>query len=458
MSAPDSPTTSLTGFRIPYTPRQLAALAAASSDRRQFAKRLRPVFSVAGKDVTARAEECVYKGEDGIAVVLEATLAGRLPTGHEQKDCRVDWIVSPPEEAGLDPEELAGFSGKVISVKRGRYSTRLVAATSGYESSRTPIGEGPADDREYSKTRPDTALYDLLSGLPYAGLELGGVSGPSITKRGADRYPWTMYRKAAVEDIEGEARVAVRDLAVNVAALYRVAPVDRQRAPVWEIEETRDTEEVGDDTPEGERYARVRAYREAEGGGAGGEHSPAGVAEIDNRGHAVYNGSAYMMSLSSEDNDEGFESAYSEAVRQGRNDAGISAELAYPPFFLSRGEELRATLRGNVEDHTLLEHFLFRMDAFNVDVLGIKGSVSGEGAPVGVERVRTAKTIFPRTGGVLRPLWGRDTDGGPFVNEALPWVAFDAKTGEGIVYPGVAERSNVTIFYDEITEEVVARW
>ena len=441
----------LTAFRIPYTARQLAALAAASADRRRFASRLRPTLTVAGRPMLHMAEECSYKGEDGIGVVLEAKISGRLPQGFEQKACLVDWIVSPP---GMEPEELSGFRGKVVDVVRRRNHTLLTAATAGYEASRVPIGEDPRDDREYAGTRPDTAAYDLLSALPYKGMELGGVATPVLNKRGEDRYKWTMYRKAAVEDVEGEARIAVRDLATNVAALYPIAPVDRSRSPVWRVEEGRDTEEVGADTPEGERYSRVQAYREEEGG----VHRPAGQAEIDNRGHAVHPASAYMMALSTDDEDQGFEAAYAEAIRQGRNDAAVSAELAYPPFFLSRGEELGATLRGNVDDGTLLEHFVFRLDSFSVDVLGIKGSVAGEGAPTGIERLELARKEFASPRGVVRPLWGRDTDGAGYVNEALPWVAFDPATGEGVIYPEIAARYRVTAFYDETTQEVVTRW
>ena len=45
----------LTAFRIPYTARQLAALAAASADRRRFASRLRPTLTVAGRPMLLRA-------------------------------------------------------------------------------------------------------------------------------------------------------------------------------------------------------------------------------------------------------------------------------------------------------------------------------------------------------------------------------------------------------------------
>ena len=424
------------------TKRQQEAIAEASRDRLSFAARCEPVLSFDGR-VFAQgaedfrdfadgglAEECSYGEEDGVAVVLTATVLGRLsPKEYEQTECRVDWLVTRDDGS---VETCNGFLGKIQDVfRRGPY-TDIVAATEGAEASETPVGESSADDREFAGFRPDTVLFDVLSRLTgYAGVEIPRIPEPVLDARD-EPFSWTRYVGEAVEWVESQAQVKAADAPWNVASAYALRPAEGEA--VWDAAEGRDlgVGELSDGTPEGERFARVVVTRlEGEGSETEGEETKLAEAKVDNGDRRVNPRSVKFLPYDAategegEDRRSAYAVAYEEAGRLSGLPSQLSVPLNYPPFWLSRGPSMSASSREYTTSSVVSLSYLMRLDKVVVDVVGKKGSVSGEGRVLSTTEEALDAPRFRAPGGVARALWGLNPSGDLYADDSTGWLYHD---------------------------------
>lgn len=326
-------------------------------------------------------------------------------------------------------------------MRRVGQQTYVKAYTKGYEAGRTPIGNSENDDREYHGTRPDTALYDALSILRYKGIEVGPFPTPQIRRTGTDAISWVENVSKILEMVEEEARIKTADKATGIASAYKLSPVTRESAPIWDFEEGRDTDDIEDETSDEERYSKVLVYRQDEAG----INRKLAEAAIDNRGHRVPFRSAIPVPMSEDSTDSGYAVAYEEAMRRGRNDVGITVPTAYPPFFLDRGAITSATTKEYLTEGVRNASHSFRLTSVSVDALNRKGQVSGEGIRTNVEVVPLKRARFASSGGFVRPLFGFDTDAAAYFDTSLPWFHLDPETGEAVFDINVAQKYGVAI-------------
>ena len=423
-----------------YNRLQRRALRRASRDRLTFGQELRPVVTV-GPDQYYRDDlvSCTYEGSDGIACMAEIEFRTRVPRNAEQKHVRIDFLVDVPEERRS--VRLPGFSGYCVS--RGRRGYSITAATGGYEAERTPLGEGPADDVEFAKVAPGMGLFDTMMKLRrrYAGYEIGPFEKPLLDRRGADRFTWNQYVKEVADYCAEIGKFVIADTPTNVAFAYLMRGVDREEKAAWNFEQGIDCDEVGDETPDGERYHRVVVHSQPDP--AGKIHKLA-EAEVNNHGYDVFPSSVLMHALDPDpevpgeprtDPDSAWVTAYRLARQVGRNDTEVTVDPNYPPFFVRRGDVMTATGKefkirqargmdraypGPTGTLTLLR-YIFRVENFQVDALEMSGSVSGEGLLVGIEQTDMELPNFDRRS--VAPAWGLlpDTNTAYF-DESLRWI------------------------------------
>lgn len=405
---------------------QRNAILAASRERGGLADRLRPVLTIAGKP-HERHEETTYEGADGPACVLKTTVLGRLPLSVEQEEARVDWWVHPPN---AKPVLCGGFKGKVVALDRGGGTTYVEAYTGGYEAARTPVGESPAEDVFLRGSRPDDALYNLLRGLPYSGMELGPFPEPRIWRDGDNKFMWHRYKMECAQDVAEEAELVLADSPQNVAGAYPLSPVSRDAGPAWEFAEHEDTASggVSDGTPGddqgGERYARVIAVL---------NDLNLGELGVENFGRKVWARSAYILDEITEEADA-HGALFRRAVALSRDDRSVSVEAEYPAFWLARGSVIGATatdLTGDLSGGIrVVSRFLFRASSFSVNVSDLRSSLSGIGPLLSEKEVPAFERKVFGGFGVERPVIGRSA--GLYFSSRLGWVFSDPN--EGLVF------------------------
>lgn len=430
-----------------FSERQKSALREASRDRLTFGAKVQRVLTVAGRDRSRFiAGRCGYRGEDGLAWILEATLSIPLSRDLEGEEVRLDWLVGG--------EVFRGFSGKAVIVKTDGVYTELTAATEGYEAERTPLGKGPAHDREIAGASPSTTLYDALEMLGYRGYDIPYFEEPKINRRGAEKVRWTGKVSDLTAIVEDEGELLPRDRSDNIASAYRTGPIEGE--PAWTFEERVDTDAGGitEETADDERYFAVQLYRANEGGG----HEPATEPiEIDNRGRKV-NPASVLLEEFTADAEAAGESAYRKAHRmaleRGRSDSQTTIECVYPPFFLQRGGLVLALSSELSVEEERVSTYLVRADSVSVDTEALRGTVSGESERVGVESFPRERGTFESVPGFVRPLMGFDTDGQIYFDSSLPWVSEDAD--HVVLDVGIAARHGVTITEEPEIVQVVS--
>lgn len=439
--------------KMGYTREQLAALAEASSERLRFPERIRRVLTVAGEDYSGNVGSPVYGRQEGIAVVLEAELDVPLPSTYEQEEVRVDWVVLPSGTT------LPGFKGRAVEVNTEGSRTTLVAATGGYEAARTPVGE-EGEDREYAGTAPSAVVYDLLSALRgfYDGFEIPRKNRPAVHLRDSERVYWTQHIADPLKTVEGLSGLVPADVPRNVAGAYVAGPVEQAGAHAWVFEEGLDTEPggVSVETAESERYARVVVW--APNGATGDHDALTEPIKVDNRGRRVNPRSTFFVEMTEElaaDGSTPYEVGMREALRLGRNDARVTVNPRYPPFFLARGDVVLAVKRTSVAGGTLVSTYRVLLDA--VPVEGMGGSPAGEAELVS-EMLEEADLLpdFPRAPSFSRPLWGLMPNGSdPFVDDGLPWAREDPGGLHVVLDVEAAAAHGVEIFTDPTDPEAV---
>ncbi|MDP9439741.1 MAG: hypothetical protein M3P49_13540 [Actinomycetota bacterium] len=386
-------------------PAQLRALEEASRDRLNFAARVEPVLTLAGSvfadgegEFADNVESCSYGEEDGIGVVLTATVLGRLdPAEYEQEECRLEWRVTRDDGTA---KMLPGFLGKTVVVERTGILTNITAGTEGYEAERTPLGESKADDREFVGFRPDTVLYGVLSTLPYAGIEMPRMDEPVLYARKPDNFSWTRSVKEVVEWVEEQAELRAADTPWNVASAYPLRPASGEA--VWDFEQDRDFGhgDLAEETPEDERYYRVIVVRLE----PDGTETKLAVAEVDNGERRVNPRSAKILPYEAENPDgtqntrSAYAIAYEEAQRLSGASVGVSVSLNWPMFFGTRGESFSAVAKDRHSGMLVSTRYLYRADKISVDAVSKTSTVSGEGRVVSVEEESVEGPAFaPRS-------------------------------------------------------------
>jgi hypothetical protein len=413
--------------------RQKQAITEASRDRRNFANRVEPVLSFAGKifaeggDFADLVEECSHGGEDGIAVVLKAVVWARLsPAEYEQESCRVDWLV---EKDDGEIVSCPDFRGKIVYVGRRGPRTEIWAATGGYGAAETPIGESPADDREFVGYQPDTALYDMFSALQdeYEGVEVPRIAEPVLYAR-EEPFSWSRYVSEAIAWVEEQAACKAADAPWNVASAYPLLPADESGESVWDAEEGRDcgVGEMEDGTPEGERFYRVVVKRlEGSGSATEGQWTPLAEASVDNANRRVNPRSTKFLDYDTEAGTESASTmAYEEASRLSSLPSEMTVPLVYPPLFLRRGQAISAAQKEYLPTAIVSTRHAVRADRVLVDVVGRAGSVSGEAKLLGVEEERLEVPAFRPAGGLAVLPFGLDAAGG-LQFEGVSWTSLD---------------------------------
>ncbi len=442
--------------RLNYTAAQWAALQEAAADRLAFNENVRRVLTIAGEDFSGFIEDFGYGKEEGVAVVLELVLNTPLDDTYEQEIATVEYL------ALRSGELLPAFEGKVVKLRDDGTKTTLVAATGAYESARTPMGDGPADDREYTGARPDLVLYEAFSVLygEYNGIEIMRAATPLINANGADRIKWNQYVSDLIGVAADQGYLIGVDLATNIASAYQQLSLDQVTEEVWTFEEEVDTERNGIavETPEAERYAWVIVWRGSDD--STGDNIPlTKPIKVDNGTHNVNPRSVFFVEFTNEVAAEGlepYEIGRREAVRLGTNEARVTINPKYPPFFLSRGDIVLAIKKTPVEGGVKKSSYRVLLDT--VPVEGQGGSPAGEAQLLSEEIEATPLPEFPSQTSLMPALWGFSTDGRPFFDDSLPWVS--RELGEdGVPYlvldDEIAANHGVTVTEDPGGQRVV---
>lgn len=436
---------------IALTAEQLEAITQASKDRLNFAARLESVLTINGVDLTDETIECVYGEEEGIAVLLKATIGLRLePREIEQTECRLEWLVERDDGSTVP---ILGYKGKVIEVRREGPDTFVTAATQGYEAARTPLGQTKADDREFIGFRPDTVLYDCLSVLEYDGIELPRIAEPVLYARD-EPFSWTTYVSEPVAWCEEQAQLKAVDHPVNVASAYALKP---SGTPVWSFEQGEDFDHgaLTDETSEGERYAWVVVTRlEGAESTTEGTHTKLAEAKVDNGDRRVNPKSVLFVPYDATNASEtqnvksAYAIAFEEAERQSSLPTQNSVELGYPPFWLTRGDGVSGATREYLPTLELSSRFLWRADSVVVNAIAKTGRVAGEGRLEATAEEPITVPSFRAHGGIVPAMLGFDSAGNPYALQELPGLY---EIDEGTV----EFDSSVTGLSVEVTEEEV---
>lgn len=436
--------------RLRYTREEREALLLAARDRLSFAANVRRLVRVDGEIVPARLiESADYGEEDGLAVVAEVVFSAPVLARQRLvgRDFRIDWVVAPTGRT------LPGFLGSVVQVSDEGSKGTLTAATGGYEAARTPLGTGPEDDREYNATEPSTVLHDGLSMLEaaYEGFDIRRRARPRINRRNNDTVRWTQSVLDLVGIVRDEGRLVAADLPINVASAYADRAVDEEGATDWTFEENRDTLAGGIavESADTERYAKVVVWRANRDGTHQRLTRPI---EVDNRGRRANPRSVLPLEMTDDAVEMGltpYEFGRQEADRLGRNEARVTINTIYPPFFLARGDSVTAVKRVDQgEDGVLVSTYRVRLDL--VPVTGKTGAPAGPAALVSEELVERPRRRYRVARPFKRALWGRDVDGVPFFDTGLPWVSHreDENGTYAVLDTEVAAEYGVTIARD----------
>lgn len=384
------------------------------------------------------------EGGDAPAVVLETVIEARLPevTG---KPCTVEWYVLG--------ERMRGYQGTVVWSRVIGERTTVHAATSGENLRRTPIGEGPADDREYASERPDVALYETISGVGYSGANIPPVTTPPFTRQGQARIQWADYASGVAQAIREECNLALCDSPLNVAGGY-VPGSEVPGETVWTFTEGKDFDfgelsvEPREGAP-GERYSHVVVVSDINGTKTQIAH-----AAIDNGAVEVRKNTPYIISYEDTDTEGAWTKAYREAQRLSSRDVELSFPVIYPPFFVERLDVVRVMGREVAAEKITEREYVIRL--LSDDVGRKDGELSGVGRQVATRVTERSKPPVFYPSGVTRPLFGKDYASRLYFEKSVPWVRFDPARGL-VFYPEIAAEEGVSVTYDPAKGIVIDR-
>lgn len=436
-----------------YTEEDRAALAhaaggAGSDRRRHFAANVRRIVRVDGRPAPAEAvESASYGKEDGIAVVAEVGFAPSARNDFASqrvvgRGLTISWALA-------SGRTLPGFRGTIVHAKDGL----VTAATGGHEAADTPLGRGPEDDREYAGVEPSSVLYEALLMLEggYEGIDIPRRKGPKVNRRGTEALRWTQSVLDVVGVVE-EAGLVAADLPTNVASAYPDGPVSEKGATDWTFEEGIDTltDGISVETAQTQVYSAVIVWRNNRG-----THEPlTKPIPIDNRSPGSDRGASVLPVELTEDvaamGVTPYEFGLSEAERLGHNDVRVTVSAVYPCFFLARGDSVTAIKREALGDgSTLVSTYRVRLDS--VPIEGKTSSASGPASLVS-ERVARPQRALERQvrSPFVAAMWGRESDGVPFLDGRLPWVFYreDAEGPYVLVDTEEAHEYGVEIYRD----------
>lgn len=428
---------------LPMSEAARGALASAARDRSELANRLTAVLTIDDIDYTRVVKDLrYYADESAPAVLLEATLGVRLPTEGPgavgRKDLAITYLIAGDEGV----EETEGFLGTVVEVIAHLRTTTITAATGGFA-----VGRSLGRELDYVNAPPSLVLFDALSDLPYAGIEIEpglteGEAGetPLITAYGPDAFRPLDKRADLLRVVREEARLVAADTQLGVASAYSEASVvgdGSSASAVWEVEEGRDCDfdAVGVEAAESERYAAVVVYTEQKDG----SQAEVARAEIDNHGVPVDPEDTLDLLFSYEDAedpdaaDSAFDLAFREALKRSVAPVKLTVPLVYWPFHLVRGDLVAVKTREFAEEGGVsfagewVRDYLMRVDSFDFGPSRKAATLSGAGELIekrfvaGEATGEDVATHADSSGASL--LHGHDYRGRLRFSEALPWVA-----------------------------------
>lgn len=360
---------------IPLTTSQLDALQ--SADRLLLASMLDRALYVGARDVTQSIRECDYEADEDPGVVLEASLHGYL---EDLEGERIEVYYS------VDGEYVLAYKAEVVEVAAKGYETGVWGGTPSYHAERIPLGEDSSDDLEYVSAAPSSALYEVASRLDYRGVDIPDAPRPRFTRTLDETLRWTDSISDAYEAIRDETGLALRDTPLSGCEGYPERSILFGGEPVWTFTEGVDFDfgELEVQTPE-ERYARVIVYRALEDG----THQRLESAEVENHGLYVRQDSALLVELTDEDGESAFDKAYTEARRLQDNALALTFPCVYPPFWLTRGDQVRVLGR-EITPEGIRER-LYRARLTGVGVERRSGTLKAVGRMMGVEAIEAPK-------------------------------------------------------------------
>lgn len=210
-------------------------------------------------EYTGRLRELrTFAEEGGIAIVLEATVAARLPLSVEGAPVALDTYL-----AGA---RMSAFRGECLRPTPGA-ATKIVAASSGKRLESKKL----AAKTTYDGLEPHVVLNDVLSRARYRNLDIPRVTRPLFRRSAGavadDSLNQTTPLSEVVEAVRLEADVRVYDDGENVARGFRAASLERPGEVVAEWEVGRHIRRSGDEDgfsysyAHETRYSEVRCYR-----------------------------------------------------------------------------------------------------------------------------------------------------------------------------------------------------
>ena len=210
-------------------------------------------YRVVGDDLRVSSEE------DAPALVLEATVRGKVPLMLEGESVELDCIV--------DGVEVPGFRGELRRPEGAEIGTKIVAASA---SSWFAEDASFNEETTYSGAKPEYVLADVLSKIDrHERVNLPAIGRPLFYRQGEEAYAPNASLSEAVEDVEEEAGLQLRDDARGWARGFRAEAMDDPGEPVvtWRVgrEIVRDTFEPA--LSEERRYFDVAVYRTLDNGG-----------------------------------------------------------------------------------------------------------------------------------------------------------------------------------------------
>lgn len=210
-------------------------------------------YRVVGDDLRVSSEE------DGPALVLEATVRGKVPLTLEGESVELDYIV-----AGV---EVPGFRGELRRPQGAEIGTKIVAASaSSWLAEDATFGKLTA----YSGRTPESALSDVLSRIGrHERVNLPAIGRPLFYRIGDDAYAPNAQLSEAVDAIEEESGLQLRDDVRGWARGFVAERMDDPGEPVvtWRVgrEIVRDSWEPT--LAEERRYYDVAVFRTLDNGG-----------------------------------------------------------------------------------------------------------------------------------------------------------------------------------------------
>ncbi len=396
---------------------------------------------------------CGREGED-IARVLEATVAGSIPTGLKGREVRLDLLTGA--------HSLRMFTGEVVQPVGGRGESSLTCSTAGYWNPSIQLGEA----RSYvGQSASDMAFSVILLNSRYDKHHINIDPDSSLR---INREEDQMFSKVAkIDDVLGaireEAEVFQRDTFFNgFRQSARRGPAEASEI-AWEFIIGRDIDpEEGFERDEvAEEFYDVMAYRATDDGD--------GIEELERTlvpGSTAPPGATYEIEITDESLDAGvsvwqlvFEAA--QRLMLGQYSGGFEIKYVHP--LLEDGDTV-LLVEPEIENGLLVTKRWYATIAANTFSMPEKShSFEVDMTLIGVEREEPSKVpvIEALPNPQPRPLYGIDYLDSAYLSTQLSWVRFDADTGEGVIDLEEAARNNVSVSMEtspEGVQEIVVDW